>query len=221
MTEPIASRLAAVQARVAAAAQRCGRDTSDITLVAVSKTVAPADIAAAFDAGQHVFGENRAQELVAHAGATGRDAEWHFIGRLQRNKVRAIANLVSLWQSVDRADLADEIAKLAPGAHVLVQVNIGDEPQKGGCATAETAALADHARALGLRVEGLMAVPPNGVDPRPHFAALRRLARDLELLELSMGMSGDFEVAIEEGATIVRVGSAIFGPRPSGADLRN
>jgi pyridoxal phosphate enzyme (YggS family) len=186
----------------------------------VSKTVEPARIANAVDAGQRVFGENRAQELVAHAGALERDVEWHFVGRLQRNKVRAVAHLVALWHSVDRPELVGEIAKHAPGARVLVQVNVGDEPQKGGCAPDAAAALIDIARNAGLRVEGLMTVPPEGRDPRPFFAELRTLSQHLELPELSMGMSGDFEVAIEEGATIVRVGSAVFGPRPTSPNAR-
>jgi pyridoxal phosphate enzyme (YggS family) len=220
MTDTIAARLAAVNSRIKQTARRCGRDPYDITLVAVSKSVAAEHIAEAVDAGQRVFGENRAQELVAHADALAPDVEWHFIGRLQRNKVRLVADRVSLWQSVDRRELVEEIGRHVPGARVLLQVNIGDEPQKGGCAPERTGALLDGAREAGLRVEGLMAVPPEGVDPRPFFARLRALAREFDVNELSMGMSGDFEAAVEEGATIVRVGSAIFGPRPPGPDMR-
>jgi pyridoxal phosphate enzyme (YggS family) len=216
----VEARLAAVRERIVEAARRAGRDPGAVTLVAVSKTVGPARIAQVADAGQRVFGENRAQELLAHADALDRDLEWHFIGRLQRNKVRAIAHLVARWQSVDRTELVTELAKHAPGARVLVQVNVGDEPQKGGCAPDATPVLVDDARNAGLRVEGLMTVPPEGRDPRPFFAGLRTLSRRLELPELSMGMSGDFEVAIEEGATIVRVGSAVFGPRPTSPNAR-
>jgi PLP dependent protein len=216
----VADRLAAVRDRIAEAARGAGREPDEITLVAVSKTVEPARIADAVDAGQRVFGENRAQELVAHANALERDVEWHFIGRLQRNKVRTVASRVALWQSVDRPELVAEIAKHAPGARVLVQVNLGDEPQKGGCAPGATASLVDAARDTGLSVEGLMTVPPDGVDARPFFAELRTLSRRLELPELSMGMSGDFEDAIGEGATIVRVGSAVFGPRPTSPNAR-
>jgi PLP dependent protein len=220
VNDSIETRLAGVRERMARAAERARRNVDDVMLVAVSKTVDAARIEAAIEAGQRVFGENRAQELAQHAAALQAGVEWHFIGRLQRNKVRAIAALVTLWQSVDRADLVAELAKHAPGARVLVQVNVGDEAQKGGCAPEATGALVDRARDAGLNVEGLMTVPPADVDARPYFASLRTLARRLELDQLSMGMSGDFEAAIEEGATIVRVGSAIFGPRPTSPNAR-
>jgi PLP dependent protein len=216
----VAARLDAVRERIAIAAKRAGRGENDVQLVAASKTVEPARIVEAFDAGQRVFGENRAQELTAHANAVDRDAVWHFVGRLQRNKVRSVARFVSCWESVDRDELVDEIAKHAPGASVFVQVNLGDEPQKGGCAPAGAAALVDTAQKAGLGVEGLMTVPPAGVDPRPYFATLRTLGGQLELHQLSMGMSGDFEAAIEEGATIVRIGSAVFGPRSTSENAR-
>jgi PLP dependent protein len=216
----VAARLEAVRERIAVAAKRAGRDASDVLLVAASKTIETQRIVEAIDAGQRVFGENRAQELVAHATAVGRDVDWHFLGRLQRNKVRAVARFVSCWQSVDRDELVVEIARHAPGAPVLVQVNVGDEPQKGGCAPADTPVLVDTARNAGLRVEGLMTVPPVAADPRPFFAQLRSLAAQLEVPQLSMGMSSDFEAAIEEGATIVRVGSAVFGPRSTSQNAR-
>jgi hypothetical protein len=145
---------------------------------------------------------------------------WHFIGRLQRNKVRAAAPYVALWQSIDRADLAAEVGGRAPGAVVLVQVNVAGEAQKGGCAPGETDALVETCRAHGCRVEGLMTVPPAVGDPRPVFARLRQMTDDLGLRVCSMGMSGDYEIAIAEGATMVRVGSAIFGPRPGGVGAR-
>jgi pyridoxal phosphate enzyme (YggS family) len=220
MSFTVEARLGEVRERIAAAAQRAGRDVIDISLVAVSKYVEPARIAEAIDAGQRVFGENRAQELVTHAAVVDGAVAWHFIGRLQRNKVRTIAKLVTLWHSLDREELVAELAKHAPGAPVLVQVNVGDEPQKGGCMPDATSAFVDAARNAGLQVEGLMTVPPAEGDPRPHFATLRTLAERLGLAELSMGMSGDFEAAIEEGATIVRVGSAIFGPRPTSPNAR-
>ena len=210
----VAARLAEVRARIDAAA--CGRD---VTLVLVTKTVAVAAIREACAAGARDLGENRAQELVAKAPQIA-DARWHFIGRLQRNKVRAVAPYVSLWQSVDRIELARAIARHAPGARVLVQVNVGDEPQKGGCDIAQTAGLVGDCRNAGLDVQGLMAVPPAGPDPRPFFAVLRRLTDDLALGTCSMGMSGDYEQAIAEGATMVRVGSAVFGPRPPESDAR-
>jgi uncharacterized pyridoxal phosphate-containing UPF0001 family protein len=138
---------------------------------------------------------------------------WHFLGRLQRNKVRSLAPLVTWWQTVDRQELGSTIARHAPGARVLVEVNLGDEPQKGGCAPGDTSRLTDALRGLGLRVEGLMTIPPQHDEPRPWFAALRELAADVEVQHLSMGMTGDYEVAIEEGATMVRVGRALFGAR--------
>jgi pyridoxal phosphate enzyme (YggS family) len=220
MTATVEARLAEVRERIGDAARRAGRNATDVLLVAVSKNVEPARIGDAISAGQRAFGENRAQELLAHADACDGAVDWHFVGRLQRNKVRALAPLVTLWQSVDREGLVTELAKHAPHARVLVQVNVGDEPQKGGCAPADASALVTTARAAGLQVEGLMTVPPEGTDPRPFFAQLRTLADRLELGQLSMGMSSDFEAAIAEGATVVRVGTAIFGPRPTSPNAR-
>jgi pyridoxal phosphate enzyme (YggS family) len=213
----VAARLAEVRRRIAAAARACGRDPAAVTLVAVSKEVDAAAVRDALAAGQRDFGENRAQELAAKAellAAVPDPPSWHFIGRIQRNKVRAVAPIVTLWHSVDRVEVGAAIARHAPGARVLVQVNVGDEPQKGGCRPAGTAALAERLVGLGLSVEGLMTVPPQTADPRPHFSALRDLAATLGLATLSMGMSGDYEAAIVEGATLVRVGSAVFGARP-------
>ena len=160
------------------------------------------------------LGENRAQELLAKAGDVP-GARWHFIGRLQTNKVRSVAEHVDLWESVDRVEVVDELAKRAAGARVLVQVNISDEPQKGGCRPEGTAALVERARAAGLEVAGLMGVaaagPPESA--RPAFRRLVRLADELGLAERSIGMSGDLEVAVQEGSTMVRVGTALFGAR--------
>ena len=153
---------------------------------------------------------------MAKAAVVGEPGpEWHFIGRLQRNKVRTIAGLVSLWQSVDRPALAETIAKHAPGAAVLVQVDVTGEPQKGGCPPGEVAALVATCRGLGLDVRGLMAVGPFGPpeDARPGFRRVRELADELGLAERSIGMSADLEVGVEEGSTMVRVGTALFGPR--------
>jgi pyridoxal phosphate enzyme (YggS family) len=215
MTE-IADRVTAVQKRIDTAARRAGRDPASVTLVAATKTVDVARITDALEAGVAQLGENRAQELLEKAPALV-DApphEWHFLGSLQRNKVRALAPLVALWHSVDREPLVEEIARRAPGARVLLEVNLAGEPQKAGVAPSVAGALADAARARGLVVAGLMAVPPAGDDPRPWFAQLRGLAGTLEVTELSMGMSGDFEIAVEEGSSIVRVGRALFGDRP-------
>jgi hypothetical protein len=140
---------------------------------------------------------------------------WHFLGTLQRNKVRPLAPWVTCWQSVDRPELGAALARYAPGARVLVEVNLAGEPQKGGCAPAAAGPLRDELSALGLAVTGLMAVPPAADDPRPWFVQLRELGARLALPELSMGMTADFEIAVEEGATVVRVGRALFGERPS------
>jgi pyridoxal phosphate enzyme (YggS family) len=170
-------------------------------------------VRAVVEAGVVDIGENRAQELLEKAPLVD-GARWHFVGTLQRNKVRSLAPWVACWQSVDRDALGVEIARRAPGARVLVEVNLAEEPQKSGCAPGEAPALVDTLRGHGLQVDGLMTVPPAEGDPRPWFAALRDLTSRLELRELSMGMSGDFDVAVEEGATMVRVGRALFGDRP-------
>jgi pyridoxal phosphate enzyme (YggS family) len=219
--EGVAERLTEVRERVATAARAAGREPDSVILVVVTKEVGIAGVRAAIAAGASELGENRAQELVAKAEAVTADdapaasrVRWHFIGRLQRNKVRAVAPHVALWQSIDRTDLAAEVGRRSPGAAVLVQVNMTGEVQKGGCTPDETDALVQTCRAQGCVVEGLMTVPPAQGDPRAVFARLRRMTDDLGLGVCSMGMSGDFELAIAEGATMVRVGGAIFGPRP-------
>jgi pyridoxal phosphate enzyme (YggS family) len=220
----VAAALDDVRARIATAARTAGRKPDDVTLVVVTKEVGLDAIRDVLDAGATDLGENRAQELVPKAEAIARDTtfapRWHFIGRLQRNKVRAAAPHVALWQSIDREDLAREVALRAPGAAMLVQVNVAREPQKGGCDPNAVDALVDVCRVLGCRVEGLMTVPPAEDDPRPVFARLRQMTDDLGLSVCSMGMSGDYEIAIAEGATMVRVGSAVFGPRPGPAGAR-
>jgi pyridoxal phosphate enzyme (YggS family) len=224
--EDVADRLAEVRQRMAEAADRAGRSVSEVRLVVVTKGVAPPVMQAVLDAGATDLGENRAQEMLAKAPELSRLAgdtpnlkvpAWHFIGRLQRNKVAALAPLVDLWQSVDRLELGQAIAGRAPGAAVLAEVNVADDPAKAGVPPGEAPALVDGLRAAGLAVDGLMTVPAAGRDPRPAFAALAELAERLGLAEVSMGMSDDFEMAVEEGATIVRVGRAIFGPAVPGA----
>jgi len=207
----VAEQVAEVRARIAGAAVIAGRDPSTVTLVAATKTVDVARVAEVIAAGVPDVGENRAQELLAKTEVAG--ARWHFLGQLQRNKVRALAPWVTCWESVDRAELGLEIAQRAPGARVLVQVNLGEEPQKGGCAPGAVAPLVETLVGAGLDVAGLMTVPPHDGDPRRWFARLRELATGLGLTELSMGMTEDYAVAVEEGATIVRVGRAIFGAR--------
>jgi pyridoxal phosphate enzyme (YggS family) len=209
--DAVAARVAEVRQRIVAAAARAGRDAGEITLVAATKTVDLARVQAVVAAGVLDVGENRAQELLAKTDVVG--ARWHFLGQLQRNKVRQLAPWVTCWQSVDRPDLGTEIAKRVPAARVLVEVNLGEEPQKGGCLPAAVAGLVERLRADALEVAGLMTVPPHDGNPRPWFAQLREMGQELGLPELSMGMTEDFEIAIEEGATMVRVGRALFGPR--------
>jgi PLP dependent protein len=223
VTGDIAANLEDIRQRVARAATASGRDPSEVTIVVVTKTVPEARIREALDAGARHLGENRAQELVAKAAALADLApapRWHFIGRLQRNKVRMLAGTVDLWHSIDRMELADPLARYASGARVLVEVNLSDEAQKGGCRPDEAEALVERLTGAGLLVEGLMTVPAAVGDPRPTFAALRELAGRLGLGVLSMGMTADFEAAIAEGATIVRIGSAVFGPRSGPGGLR-
>jgi pyridoxal phosphate enzyme (YggS family) len=207
----VAEQVAEVRARIARAAVIAGRDPSTVTLVAATKTVDVVRVAEVIAAGVPDVGENRAQELLAKTEVAG--ARWHFLGQLQRNKVRQLAPWVACWQSVDRAELGLEISQRAPGARVLVQVNLGEEPQKGGCAPGAVAPLVETLAGAGLDVAGLMTVPPHDGEPRRWFARLRELAEGLGLTELSMGMTEDYAVAVEEGATIVRVGRAIFGAR--------
>lgn len=217
----IAENLARIRDRIAAACARAGRDPASVTLVAVSKTHPAAAIEAAIAAGQTVFGENRVQEAAQKfpgLRAAHPALRLHLIGALQTNKARDAAALADVIESLDRPRLASALASALaaetrrPG--LLVQVNTGDEPQKGGVAKADAAGFLRACREdHGLAIEGLMCIPPAEGDPRPHFAWLAELASREGLRTLSMGMSGDFEVAIEEGATLVRVGSAIFGSR--------
>ncbi|MDD9945575.1 MAG: YggS family pyridoxal phosphate-dependent enzyme [Myxococcales bacterium] len=219
----VARNLERVQERIAAACECAGRAPGEVRLIAVSKRHAPAAIEAAYEAGQREFGENYVQELSDKASRLVHLAglRWRLIGHLQRNKTRRVAEIAYAVDTVDSARLAQALERQAAGGgrrlRVLLQVNIGREPQKAGVAPEGVAALVATVRGLPhLELQGLLAVPPVSRDPetsRPHFAALRALARRHSLSELSMGMSADLEVAVEEGATMVRVGSAIFGPR--------
>jgi pyridoxal phosphate enzyme (YggS family) len=192
-----------------------------VTLVAISKTHPPEAVREAYAAGQRHFGENYAQEWREKADALQDlpDLVWHFVGRLQTNKVKYLAGRVAYVHTVDREDLAREISRrfTARGAvaRIFLEVNVGREPQKSGCLPEEVEPLAAAARALpAIEVAGLMCIPPPEDDPRVHFRALRALRDRLRLRELSMGMSADWRAAIEEGATFVRIGTAIFGERP-------
>jgi PLP dependent protein len=219
MPSDIVARLGAVRERIAAACRRAGRPEDAVELVAVGKGHPSGLLRAALQAGQRSLGENYAQELVAKAGAlSGLGVRWHFVGGLQRNKVRKIVGLATVIQTVDDSALAVEIdrraAALGAVQDILVQVNVAGEPQKSGVAPPDLGRLLDVIAGHGrLRCLGLMAIPPESENARPHFRALAALATAHGLRDLSMGMSQDFEVAIEEGATMVRVGSAIFGPR--------
>ena len=216
----IAANLAAVRARIAAAARAAGRDPAAVTLVAVSKTHGTEAVAAALAAGQTVFGENRVQEAAAKFPPL-REANpglrLHLIGPLQTNKVREAIRIADVIETLDRPRLADAIAAEADRAgrcpDLLVQVNTGREPQKAGIDPDAAEGFVEQCLGRGLPVRGLMCIPPVAEDPGPHFAALAALARRLGLGVLSMGMSGDFEAAIAHGATHVRLGSAIFGAR--------
>jgi pyridoxal phosphate enzyme (YggS family) len=190
-----------------------------VRIVCVTKAHPPEVAAAARLAGFADLGENYAQELVDKARATAGlepPPRFHFIGRLQRNKVKAMVPLVALWQSVDRAELVREIARRAPGARVLVQLNLSGDEHKGGCDPDEAPALVAVAREAGLDVRGLMGVGPAGApeDARPGFRRLVALADELGLEVRSIGMSADLEVAVQEGSTLVRIGRDLFGPRP-------
>ncbi len=171
--------------------------------------------------GCDAVGENYAQEAITKIAAVGGvHPPVHFIGRLQSNKVRSLVDVVSVWQSVDRASLIDEIAKRSAGAHIYVQVNATQEPDKGGCSPQEAPRLVERAQRAGLVVDGLMTVGPTDEDPkgtRRAFALVRALANQLGLAGCSMGMSGDLEIALAEGSTMLRVGTALFGERPSAA----
>ena len=211
------SPLASIRARIAAAETATGRKPGSVTLVAVSKTQPWDHIAPVLAADQRVFGENRVQEAMERWTPHRGDVELHLIGPLQTNKVRDAVGFFDVIETVDREKLAralsDEIQRQGRTPRLYVQVNIGQEPQKAGISPAEADAFITLCRALGLTVEGLMCIPPAEDDPAPHFAALREIAVRNGLEKLSMGMSDDFEVAIAQGATSVRVGSAIFGSR--------
>ena len=212
-----------VREAIARACGRAGRSPGDVVLVAVSKTVEPERIRLAVAAGVPALGENRVQEAREKIETLGRPVPWHLIGSLQTNKAKEAARLFDWVESVDRVELARELNRRAHALDrtldVLIQVNLAEEPQKGGVPPGELKALLDALVGLeSLRVRGLMAIPPavaGAEAARPYFRRLRKLRDGAGLEHLSMGMSGDFEVAIEEGATVVRVGTAIFGPRPA------
>jgi pyridoxal phosphate enzyme (YggS family) len=212
----VADQIAAVRARIADAGG------TDVRLVAVTKAFSIDAVTAALASNVVDIGENYAQELLGKVDMlstlppAGPPVRWHFLGRLQRNKVKALAPHVHLWQSVDRAELGAEIAKRAPGAMVLVQVNLSGEAQKGGCSWSAVPGLVADLQAMELDVRGLMGVAPEGPaeDARPGFRRLVATADELGLPERSIGMTADLEVAVQEGSTMVRIGRDLFGARP-------
>jgi pyridoxal phosphate enzyme (YggS family) len=226
MIEAAAERLGAVEAAIAKAARLAGRDDA-ITLIAVSKTHGREAILPLIGAGQRIFGENRVQEAEAKwtrpdEGDAGlKEAApgigLHLIGRLQSNKAEEAVRLFESIHSVDRPSLVDALAKAMAKTgrrpDCFLQVNIGDEPHKGGCPVEDLPFLLGKARAAGLAVAGLMGIPPAAVEPAPYFALLAKLARRHDVRGLSMGMSADYEIAVMLGATHVRVGTALFGAR--------
>ena len=213
------ARIARNLERVREAIAGAGRDPATVDVLAAAKYVPLEEMDALRESGLTLLGENRAQELedkaTLHPGF-----RWHFIGQLQSRKVRTLVGVVDVWQTVDRPVLVDELAKRAPGARVMVQVNVTDEPQKAGCAPGDAPALVAAAREAGLAVDGLMTVgragPPEG--SRAGFRELRALADRLGVRHCSMGMSEDLEVAVASGSTMVRVGTALFGHRPPPLD---
>lgn len=224
----IADRLTKILDRINSAAQRVGRNPDEIQLVAVSKTHPPEAVQEAFEAGQRIFGESRVQELLAKAPALPSSIRWHFIGHLQANKIRKLLPVSELIHGVDSPELALDIDRIAADLglfpRVLLEVNVSGEGTKFGFKPDVLRARIDELLALPrVQIEGLMAIPAPVADPeevRPAFRLLRELRDEISaatgtpLPVLSMGMSGDYEIAIEEGATLVRVGTAVFGHRP-------
>ncbi|HJW92589.1 MAG TPA: YggS family pyridoxal phosphate-dependent enzyme [Thermoanaerobaculia bacterium] len=218
----IRDNVAEVEARIASACERAGRSREEVTLVAVSKTFPASFVDEAIEAGITEAGENRVQEAREKKPLVRGVARWHLIGHLQTNKSKDAVKLFDVIQTVDSLDLAEKLARAADAQgkrlEIMLQINIGGEPQKSGIARGEVASIAKQAAALdSLHVIGLMAIPPVGTpeESRPYFRELRSMRDALGLRHLSMGMSEDFETAIEEGSTIVRVGRAIFGSRPA------
>ena len=225
VSEGIREALDRVRERIERACVRAGRASGEISLIAVSKAHPEEAVRAAYAAGLRVFGENYAQELAHKASALEDlgDIRWRFIGHLQRNKVKLIERAHATVDTVDSVRLAEALSSRAAATgktvEILLQVNVGGESQKSGCAPAEVPALVEAVRALpSVDLRGLMTVAPHSDDPddaRPVFAALREIAAAHALRELSMGMTHDLEAAVQEGATMLRIGTALFGPRPT------
>lgn len=216
--DAVAGRVEDVRRRV----ERQGRDPRSVRIVAVTKGFGPEAVAAAGSAGLPDVGENYAQELLAKAPAAPPGTRWHFLGPVQRNKVARLAPHVTCWHGIDRGPAGEAVARAAPGCEVMVQVNVTGAAGRPGCRPQDVGDLVAELRRLDVDLSGLMAVGPAGdpEDSRPHFRWLARQAAELGLRELSMGMSDDFEVAVAEGATTLRLGRVLFGPRPERASLQ-
>ncbi|HTV10293.1 MAG TPA: YggS family pyridoxal phosphate-dependent enzyme [Acidimicrobiales bacterium] len=218
--EQVAGRLQGVKARIA----RVAAPGSEVKVVAVTKGFGEDVVASAIAAGVEDFGENYADELLAKASAARAQVRWHFLGALQRNKIARLAPTVYMWHSLDSEAAAGALSRRRPGAPVLVQVKVAGGAERRGAPAERVPELVRFARDAGLEVRGLMAVGPAGTSPgqvRSRFREVAALARSLRLGELSMGMSDDFELAVAEGATIVRLGRVLFGPRPRQAPATN
>ena len=218
----ISGNIRRIRERIRIAAECSGRSPESVRLIAVTKTVSPDRIREAINAGVTDLGENRLQEaLTKREELAGLGVSWHFIGHIQTNKAKKIASGFDCVHSVDRLDVAEALGRYATSLPVLVEVKLYDEPNKSGATEVELPALIDAIRKLNtLQLRGLMAIPPSVDDPeaaRPFFRKLRNLALEFELKELSMGMTHDYEVAVEEGATMIRVGTGIFGDRDPAA----
>jgi PLP dependent protein len=231
MEHPVKDNILAIRLKMAAAAEKAGRDPAEIKLMAVSKTVDDQRILAAIEAGVDMVGENYVQEAKRKIESMGHGIEWHFIGHLQTNKAKYAVKLFDMIHSVDRMDLAQELDKRSASfgktSRILIEVNVSGEASKSGVPINEATSLVTAVSQLNhLSIQGLMTMPPwfdNPEDARPYFVALRELKERIvlanidrvQMKDLSMGMSGDYQVAIEEGSTIVRIGTAIFGKRPA------
>ena len=217
-SDEVAARLADVYRRV----DSSGGDPTRVRIVAVTKGFGPDAVMAARHAGLSDVGENYAQELLGKVPSVPTGMNWHFLGAIQRNKVAKLARTVSTWHSIDRPAAADSVSAASPGAEVFVEVNVTGQAGRHGCAPAEVDDLVAHVRSLPLQLRGLMTVGPAAVGEgsRECFGWRSARARDLGLRELSMGMSDDFELAVAEGATTLRLGRVLFGPRPEPAGTR-
>ena len=216
----VLTNLQEVTAKIKQTAAFCGRSEKDTTLVAVSKMHEAEEILPLLQAGHRVFGENRVQEAMRKFPVLKErfpDLKLHLIGPLQTNKVKDAVSFFDAIESVDRLELAEKLAaemkKQGRDLPCFIQVNTGEEPQKSGVVPSEAVALVKKCRNLGLNIVGLMCIPPVDDEPSPHFAFLKKLAREADVKELSMGMSDDYDIAVQQGATFVRVGTALFGER--------